>query len=160
MGYTSYLFTWAYLLEFLFNLFLSFLFPSGSSDYRKVRFFFCLVFASRGLRQGFHEKYTWNEVRRKIFHQENRRWALKQSFEMQSTLRKKCRALRSSVRDVISIYKRWKRKPAYKRQGVRYKRSGRRYKGQIPLQPGMAVGRPEGEKVPLSGRCNRTEGKG
>ncbi|EXZ41782.1 hypothetical protein M076_5111 [Bacteroides fragilis str. 2-F-2  len=28
-------------------------------------------------------------MRRKIFHQENRRWALRQSFEMQSTLRKK-----------------------------------------------------------------------
>ncbi|MEQ2600915.1 hypothetical protein ACIXO7_19740 [Bacteroides fragilis] len=33
-------------------------------------------------------------------------------------------------------------------------------RGKIPLQPGMAVGRPEGEKIPLSGRCNRTEGKG
>lgn len=41
------------------------------------------------LRQGFHEKYAWNEMRRKIFHQENRRWALRQSFEMQSTLREK-----------------------------------------------------------------------
>lgn len=45
----------------------------------------------------------WNE--KEDFSSGNRRWALRQSFEMQSTLRKKCRALRSSVRDSISIYK-------------------------------------------------------
>ena len=72
---------------------------------------------------------------------------LEASFEMQSTLRK-CRALRSSVRDGISIYKRRKRKPAYKRQGVRYKRSGGRYKGKSPLQPGMAVADRKVKKSP------------
>ena len=73
-----------------FNLVLSFFyFPPVRAIAGKFDSFFCLVFASRGLQQGFHEKYSWNGMRRKIFHQENRRWALRQSFEMQSTLRKK-----------------------------------------------------------------------